>query len=99
VVYCELGVPRSRVACSKAPPLQARLRANKLTHFLLEAEADCEGEAVQLRTARLAQYTASVLRAQQYRPPTDTALVDSLYGVLVCCSESVLHSWAIELGY
>ena len=46
---CLLNTARSRVARWRVPPLPAWLLANKLTHWLLEAQAQVESEAVRLQ--------------------------------------------------
>jgi hypothetical protein len=48
VAHCELAFTRGRVEYWKMPPMVARLRANTLTYWWLEAEVMGEGKAVQL---------------------------------------------------
>ena len=60
---CLLKTPRSRVARWRVPPLPAWLLANKLTHWLLEAEVQVEGEAVQLQDS-----SVRVLRSPDAEP-------------------------------
>ena len=85
------------MASWKGPPLTARLRANNLTHWRLEAVALGEGEAVQQQTGRCAYYETSMPTAHGACMHEDAELMAEKHGAMRQRGDLALHFSVAEL--
>jgi len=95
--HCLLETPRGSVGCWKGVPLPARLRAKELTHWLVEAEAQGEGEAVQQQTGRCAYFETSMPTAHRACMHEDAELMAEKHGAMRRRGDLALHFSAAGL--